>query len=67
SKGTKSQSKSSGKSAQAEEPEFEVADPDMPQNQEGNLGNDDEEPMREVASKCDWFAVGILDLMRQSE
>ncbi|GKC00129.1 hypothetical protein Tco_0986265 [Tanacetum coccineum] len=55
SKGTKSQLKSSGKSAQAEEPEFEVADSDMPQNQEGNLGNDDEEPMREVASKRDWF------------
>ncbi|GJR22821.1 hypothetical protein Tco_0971348 [Tanacetum coccineum] len=53
SKGTKSQSKSSGKSVQAEEPEFEVADSDMPQNQEGNLGNDDEEP--NVASKCDWF------------
>nr|GEW91495.1 hypothetical protein [Tanacetum cinerariifolium] len=54
-KGTKSQSKSSGKSVQAEEPEFEVADSDMPQNQEGNLGNDDEEPMRVVASKHDWF------------
>ncbi|GJZ49696.1 hypothetical protein Tco_0603886 [Tanacetum coccineum] len=49
SKGTKSQSKSFGKFFQAEEPEFEVADSDMPQNQEGNLGNDDEEPMREVA------------------
>ncbi|GKD06302.1 hypothetical protein Tco_1181276, partial [Tanacetum coccineum] len=55
SKGTKSQLKSSGKSVQAEEPEFEVADSDMPQNQEGNLGNDDEEPLREVASKHDWF------------
>ncbi|GKC81245.1 hypothetical protein Tco_1136962 [Tanacetum coccineum] len=51
SKGTKSQSKSSGKTAQVEEPEFEVADSDMPHNQEGNLGNNDEEPMREVASK----------------
>ncbi|GJT93182.1 hypothetical protein Tco_1082027 [Tanacetum coccineum] len=48
SKGTKSQSKSSGKTVQAEEPEFEVADSDMPQNQEGSLGNDDEEPMRET-------------------
>ncbi|GJU95242.1 hypothetical protein Tco_1319998 [Tanacetum coccineum] len=27
-----------------EEPEFEVADSDMPQDHEGNLGNDDEEP-----------------------
>ncbi|GKD06667.1 hypothetical protein Tco_1181641, partial [Tanacetum coccineum] len=38
SKGTKSQSKSSGKSVQAEEPEFEVADTVMPQGQVGNLG-----------------------------
>ncbi|GJR85906.1 hypothetical protein Tco_0209917 [Tanacetum coccineum] len=55
SKGTKSQSTSFGKSVQTEEPEFEVAYSDMPQNQEGNLGNDDEEPMKEVASKRDWF------------
>ncbi|GJQ90844.1 hypothetical protein Tco_0001983 [Tanacetum coccineum] len=55
SKGTKSQSKSSGKFVQAEEPEFEVADSTMPQNQEGNLGNDDEEPKKKVASKRDWF------------
>ncbi|GJX05328.1 hypothetical protein Tco_0191244 [Tanacetum coccineum] len=32
SKGAKSQSKSSGKSVQSEEPEFEVADSDMPQD-----------------------------------
>ncbi|GJT54529.1 hypothetical protein Tco_0989583 [Tanacetum coccineum] len=55
SKGTKSQSKSSGKSVQSEEPEFEVADSDMPQDQEENLGNDDEEPKEKVASKRDWF------------
>ncbi|GJS68544.1 hypothetical protein Tco_0683109 [Tanacetum coccineum] len=55
SKGTKSQSKSSGKSVHAEEPKFEVADSDMPQDQEENLGNDDEEPKRKVASKRDWF------------
>ncbi|GKE10389.1 hypothetical protein Tco_1413940 [Tanacetum coccineum] len=36
SKGTKSQPKSSGKSIQSEEPLFEVADSDMPQDQEGN-------------------------------
>ncbi|GJT57603.1 hypothetical protein Tco_0992657 [Tanacetum coccineum] len=35
SKGTNFQSKSSGKSVQAEELEFKVADSDMPQNQEG--------------------------------
>ncbi|GJU09701.1 hypothetical protein Tco_1132097 [Tanacetum coccineum] len=37
-----------------EEPEFEVAVSDMPQDQEGNLGNDDE-PMKETISKHDWF------------
>ncbi|GJV85908.1 reverse transcriptase domain-containing protein [Tanacetum coccineum] len=44
SKGTKSQPKYSGKSVQSEEPEFEVVDSDMPQDQEENLGNGDEEP-----------------------
>ncbi|GKB41044.1 hypothetical protein Tco_0885986 [Tanacetum coccineum] len=55
SKGTKSQSKSSGNSIHADEPKFEVADSDMPQDQEENLGNDDEEPKIKVASKCDWL------------
>ncbi|GKE83665.1 hypothetical protein Tco_1557407, partial [Tanacetum coccineum] len=55
SKGTKSQPKSFGKSVQEEEPKFEVADSDMPRDQEGNLGNDDEEPIKKVASKRDWF------------
>ncbi|GKB12431.1 hypothetical protein Tco_0846354, partial [Tanacetum coccineum] len=55
SKGTKSQPKSSRKFVQSEEPEFEVADSDMPQDQEGNLGNDDDEPMKETVSKRDWF------------
>ncbi|GJS70602.1 hypothetical protein Tco_0703443 [Tanacetum coccineum] len=56
SKGTKSQSKSSRKSVHTEELEFEVANSDMPQDQEENLGNDDYEPKRKVVSKCDWFA-----------
>ncbi|GKC53348.1 hypothetical protein Tco_1076093 [Tanacetum coccineum] len=43
SKGDKSQSKSLGKSI-SEEPEFEVADSNMPQDQEENPGNDVEEP-----------------------
>ncbi|GJS78476.1 hypothetical protein Tco_0728357 [Tanacetum coccineum] len=34
-----------------EELEFEVADSDMPQDQDDNLGNDDEEPKEKVASK----------------
>ncbi|GKC44060.1 hypothetical protein Tco_1061782 [Tanacetum coccineum] len=38
-----------------EELEFEVADSDMPQDQEENLGNDDEEPKGKVASKRDWL------------
>ncbi|GKB26527.1 hypothetical protein Tco_0865928 [Tanacetum coccineum] len=70
SKGTKSQSKSFGKSVQSEEPEFEVADTDMPQDQEEKNwvwgawdgggsgvkdGNDDVEPKEKVESKRDWF------------
>ncbi|GKB31326.1 hypothetical protein Tco_0870727 [Tanacetum coccineum] len=57
--GDKSQLKSFGKSVQLEEPEFEVADLDMPQDQEGNLGNDDEEPKEKAASKRDWFTKPI--------
>ncbi|GKD59646.1 hypothetical protein Tco_1297155 [Tanacetum coccineum] len=55
SKGTKSQSKSSGKSIQSEEPVFEVADSDLPQDQEGNLGDNEDEPRNETASRHDWF------------
>ncbi|GJW20188.1 hypothetical protein Tco_0030810 [Tanacetum coccineum] len=52
---TKSQPKSSGKSVQSEEPVFEVADSDMPQDQEGNLGDNEDEPRNETASRRDWF------------
>ncbi|GJR86469.1 hypothetical protein Tco_0210480 [Tanacetum coccineum] len=55
SKGTKSQLKYSGKSIQSEEPEFEFADLDMPQDQEEKLGKGDKEPKEKVASKRDWF------------
>ncbi|GKE03464.1 hypothetical protein Tco_1395482, partial [Tanacetum coccineum] len=41
-----------------EEPEFEVANSDMPRDQEENLGNNDEEPIRKVASK--WPAFKLL-------
>ncbi|GKB81805.1 hypothetical protein Tco_0948700 [Tanacetum coccineum] len=44
SKGTKSQPKYSVKSVQSEEPVFEVADSDMPQDQQGNLGDNEVEP-----------------------
>ncbi|GJX76786.1 hypothetical protein Tco_0323597 [Tanacetum coccineum] len=37
------------------EPKFEVADLDMPQDQKENPSNDDVEPKRKVASKCNWF------------
>ncbi|GKB29525.1 hypothetical protein Tco_0868926 [Tanacetum coccineum] len=55
SKGTKSQPKSSGKSVQSKEPVFEVADSDMPQDQEENLGDNEDEPRNATASRCDWF------------
>ncbi|GJR74366.1 hypothetical protein Tco_0086731 [Tanacetum coccineum] len=55
SKGTKSQPKFSGKSVQSKEPVFEVADSDMPQDQEGNLVNNEDEPRNEAASRRDWF------------
>ncbi|GKA63690.1 hypothetical protein Tco_0763296 [Tanacetum coccineum] len=53
SKGTKSQLKSSGKSVQSEEPVFEVVDSDLPQDQEGNLGDNEYEPRDETASRRD--------------
>ncbi|GJV15688.1 retrovirus-related pol polyprotein from transposon TNT 1-94 [Tanacetum coccineum] len=55
SKGTKSQPKSSSKSVQSEEPVFEVADSDLQQDQEGNLGDNKDEPRNETASRRDWF------------
>ncbi|GKC78413.1 hypothetical protein Tco_1129187 [Tanacetum coccineum] len=55
SKGTKSQTKSFGKSAQAEESVFESTDTEMPQNQGGDLGNTNDQPNVEAASRDDWF------------
>ncbi|GKG05738.1 hypothetical protein Tco_0325824, partial [Tanacetum coccineum] len=55
SKGTKSQPKSSGKSVQSEELVFEVANSDMPQDQEGNMGDNEDKPRKETASRHDWF------------
>ncbi|GJT44901.1 hypothetical protein Tco_0953616 [Tanacetum coccineum] len=51
SKGTKSQPISFGKSVQSEEPVFEVADSDIPQDQEGNLGDNEDELRNETASR----------------
>ncbi|GKC90392.1 hypothetical protein Tco_1151041 [Tanacetum coccineum] len=55
SKGTKSQPKSTGKYVQSEEPVFEVADSDMPEDQAGNLGDNKDDPRVETASRRDWF------------
>ncbi|GKD01742.1 hypothetical protein Tco_1172016 [Tanacetum coccineum] len=55
SKGCKPQSKSSGKSAQAEEPVFETADTKMLQDQGDNMGNTQDQPNVEEVSKNDWF------------
>ncbi|GKG52071.1 hypothetical protein Tco_0544709, partial [Tanacetum coccineum] len=46
---------SSGKSVQSEEPVFEVAESDMPQDQEGNMGDNEDEPRKETASRHGWF------------
>ncbi|GJT40843.1 hypothetical protein Tco_0940708 [Tanacetum coccineum] len=54
SKGSKSQPKSSGKSGQSEEPVFKVADSDMPQDKKGNMGDNEDELRKEIASRCDW-------------
>ncbi|GKD97264.1 hypothetical protein Tco_1381161, partial [Tanacetum coccineum] len=51
SKGTKSQPKSSKKSVQSEELVFKVADSDIPKDQEGNLGDNEDEPRNETASR----------------
>ncbi|GJY86457.1 hypothetical protein Tco_0500483 [Tanacetum coccineum] len=55
SKGSKYQSKSSGKSAQAEEPVFETADIEMTQDQGDDIGNIENQPNVKEASKHDWF------------
>ncbi|GKB37562.1 hypothetical protein Tco_0882504 [Tanacetum coccineum] len=55
SKGTKSQPRSSRKSVQSEEPVFKVADSDMPQDQEGDMGDNEDELRKETSSRSDWF------------
>ncbi|GKA35580.1 hypothetical protein Tco_0722071 [Tanacetum coccineum] len=52
SKGSKSQPKSSGKSVQAEEPVFEIADTKMPQDQGGDTKD---QPNVEATPMNDWF------------
>ncbi|GJT94617.1 hypothetical protein Tco_1090135 [Tanacetum coccineum] len=60
SKVTKSQPKSSGKSVQSEKPVFEVADSDLPQDQERNRGDNKGETRKETVSKEDWFKKPTL-------
>nr|GEU55469.1 retrovirus-related Pol polyprotein from transposon TNT 1-94 [Tanacetum cinerariifolium] len=55
SKGIQSQHKSSGKSTQAEEPEFEAADPETHQDQGNESGHIDDQPDNKAAPKHDWF------------
>ncbi|GJY35558.1 hypothetical protein Tco_0420936 [Tanacetum coccineum] len=42
-------------SVQSEEPVFEVANSDMPHDQEGNLGDNEDEPRNKTTSRRDWF------------
>nr|GEX74079.1 hypothetical protein [Tanacetum cinerariifolium] len=53
SKGLKPQSKTSDKSAQAEEPVLETVDSEMPQDQEDNIGNTEDQPNVKEDSKHD--------------
>ncbi|GJT10511.1 hypothetical protein Tco_0857553 [Tanacetum coccineum] len=55
--GTKSQPKSSRKFVQLEELVFEVADSDMPQDQEGNLGDNEDEIRNKTASRRPAFKL----------
>ncbi|GJX21541.1 hypothetical protein Tco_0225986, partial [Tanacetum coccineum] len=52
---SRSQHKTSGKSAHAEESTHTVNDSGVQQNQEFNTGNNDEQPNDEAAPKGDWF------------
>nr|GEX66097.1 hypothetical protein [Tanacetum cinerariifolium] len=63
SKGTKSQSASSRKSVHAEEPKFEVADSNMPQDQEENPRNDDEVPKGKTKA-AQYDLPGIEDMVQ---
>ncbi|GJR90915.1 hypothetical protein Tco_0214926 [Tanacetum coccineum] len=57
SKGIKSQPRSSGKSVQSEELVIEIADFDIPHDQEGNLGDNEDEPRKETASRRPAFRL----------
>nr|GEW99085.1 hypothetical protein [Tanacetum cinerariifolium] len=68
SKGTKSQPKSSGKSVQSEELVFEIANSDMPQDQEGILGDNKDEPRKETTSRQEpVFEIANSDMPQDQE
>ncbi|GJQ91453.1 hypothetical protein Tco_0002592 [Tanacetum coccineum] len=68
SKGTKSQSKSSRKSVQSEEPVFKVADSNMPQDQEGlNLIRTSESEYSSIQSEEPVFEVADSDMPQDQE
>ncbi|GJW62169.1 hypothetical protein Tco_0111504 [Tanacetum coccineum] len=52
---TKTKMKTLSMDKTEEEPVFEVADSDMPQDQEGNMGDNEDEPRKETASRHDWL------------
>ncbi|GJW08111.1 hypothetical protein Tco_1570534 [Tanacetum coccineum] len=54
-KGSKSQSKSSGKFAQAEEPVLKIADTEMLKDQGDDMGNTEDQPNVEETLMDDWF------------
>ncbi|GJR31310.1 hypothetical protein Tco_1107542 [Tanacetum coccineum] len=58
-RGLKKRKTSKDAAPTTEEPDFKVADSDMPQDQEENLGKNDEEPKEKVASKRDWLTKPI--------
>nr|GEW90159.1 hypothetical protein [Tanacetum cinerariifolium] len=60
---TQSQSKSTGKSTQAEETVFKVEDTNMSLNQGDDLGNTDEQPNVKADPKHDWFKKPAILLL----
>ncbi|GJY06609.1 hypothetical protein Tco_0373663 [Tanacetum coccineum] len=62
SKGTKSQPKSYSKSVQVEEPVFETADTKMPQDQGDDMGNTEDQPNVEAASKHDCKPLPLIEV-----
>ncbi|GJR35642.1 hypothetical protein Tco_1211326 [Tanacetum coccineum] len=54
-RGLKNRKTSKDAEPTTEELVFEVADSDMPQDQQGNMGDNEDEPRNEIDSRRDWF------------